>query len=925
MNDIIETDFVSHQSAQVSLTHVKADQKDKRNGVIIGVILALLFFALVPFAKIPLTPYPAFIPAYEAALLIIDIITAVLLIGQYWQLRLPVLLALAGAYLYDAALVIPHGLTFPGVITKTGLLHAGPQTTAYLYEFWHGGFPLIILLYVWLHKYRPTAVSMQNRAMYFMVMCGAIVGATIVLTTIAVNADTLLPSLLMPDATYTAAFLYIVGSVWLMSFAAFVVILRTRRPYSVIDMWLLVVLFSWMVDISLSAILNHARFDVGFYFGRFFGLLSATFILGVMLLETNGLLDIVAVINQRIFDTTLDLILVVDSYGNFLRVSPSAYQVLGYTRRQMAGHSALDFICPEDVETTRNEMKLARYNSQTRNFECRYIHKNGSLVTLWWTGVWSEPEHQFFFIGRDITERIQEQRNLRESEARLSLAAEIAGTGLISANTPTEPGQTDARFNSIYGLAPEVTQITIAEWLKLLHPEDRERVAEGSMKAIFEDETYRGEFRIRRVDNNEIRWVNAVTRVVHDKQGKFARFIGVHIDTTDKQHTEEQLRQSQKMEAIGNLTGGMAHDFNNILGVIIGCLDTALVRSEDDEIKTTLNEAIEAALSASDLTKSLLAFARQQPLKPQKLQINHLISSFVRLLKRTLGENIDIRLNLEESLWPCIVDPVQLESALTNLSTNARDAMQSGGRLIITTANRRLDADYAAMNAEVKPGDYTAIEVSDTGSGMTMEVVQRIFEPFYTTKETGKGTGLGLAMVFGFMKQSNGHISVYSEPGVGTTFRLYFPRVIVKEEEIVTEISPVREITRGNGENVLVVEDNDRLRRVVMIQVRNLGYNPIESNCPAAALEILEKQQVDILFTDIVMPGDIDGLGLAKRALKLWPNVRVLLTSGFPGGVKLDEELENNTVQLLSKPYRTDELAYMLQSVLKRRSAASPL
>lgn len=910
-----ETDLVGRQSTQVSLTHIKADQTDKRMACTVGLVLAIIFAASISFARTPLFPIPAFIPAYEAALFVIDGITAVLLLGQFWHLRLPILLVLAGAYMFDAAMVIPHSLGFPGVITPTGWLSGGPQTTAWMYMFWHGGFPLFLMGYVALGRFWPQPISIAYTYRFFWAMLIGVFSLTVSMTVLAINANDYLPALLIGNV-YGPGFAQVVGTVWALSVLAFMALL-TKRPYSILDLWLLVVMFAWIVDIALSAMLNGARFDLGFYMGRFYGLMSATFILAIMLLETNGLLDMVAIINQRIFDTTQDMILIVDGFGNFIRVSPSCYQIIGYNRRYMAGRNALEFICHEDLEHTRNEMKIARHSRQTRNFECRYQHKNGHLVTLWWTGVWSEPEKQYFFIGRDITERIEQQRSLRESEARLTLAAEIAGTGLVMANTPTEAGLTDARFNAIYGLGPEITHLTVADWLKRVHPEDRDRIGQGVMKAIFEDATYRGEFRIRRADNNEIRWVDAVTRIVRDRNGKFARYIGVHIDTTDKQHTEEQLRQSQKMEAIGNLTGGMAHDFNNILGVIIGCLDTALVQS-DLEVQSILNEAIDAAMSASDLTKSLLAFARQQPLKPQKLQINHLISDFVRLLRRTLGEKIEIKLNLDNDLWPCIVDPVQLESALTNLATNARDAMPNGGRLIITTANRHLDSDYASMNAEVAAGDYTAIEVSDTGSGMTMEVVQRIFEPFYTTKDTGKGTGLGLAMVFGFIKQSNGHVSVYSEPGVGTTFRLYFPRVIISEEDLMVEQNPIRAITRGNGETVLVVEDNDRLRRVVMLQVKNLGYNPIESNGPDAALVLLQKHKVDILFTDIVMPGQMDGLGLAKHALQLWPDVRVLLTSGFPGGVKLDDELENNTVQLLSKPYRTDELAHMLQMVLQR-------
>jgi len=314
--------------------------------------------------------------------------------------------------------------------------------------------------------------------------------------------------------------------------------------------------------------------------------------------------------------------------------------------------------------------------------------------------------------------------------------------------------------------------------------------------------------------------------------------LAIVQDVTERLSVEAQLRQAQKMEAIGNLSGGMAHNFNNMLGVIIGNLDLAAPLIKDNhDVAELVEEAIGAALGSAELTRRLLAFARKQSLRAERIAPNNLISGIVRLLRRTLGENIEIVVDLADDLSPVIADSAQLEASLTNLATNARDAMPNGGQLSIATVNRCLDADYVAANVEATAGDYPAIEVSDTGIGIAPEIAQHIFEPFYTTKDPGKGTGLGLSMVFGFIKQSGGHINVYSEPGVGTTFRLYLPRAAA-ETARSAELQPTPPV-RGGGESVLAVEDNPRLRQVLMRQLSDLGYQPIEADGPVAALAIL--------------------------------------------------------------------------------------
>lgn len=387
-------------------------------------------------------------------------------------------------------------------------------------------------------------------------------------------------------------------------------------------------------------------------------------------------------------------------------------------------------------------------------------------------------------------------------------------------------------------------------------------------------------------------------------------------DITEQRKAEAALHQAQKMEAIGNLTGGMAHDFNNLLGIIIGNLDLLReLQKNDAESEELALHALDAALRGADLTRRLLAFARQQPLQPKQVAVNELVSSITKLLSRTLGEQIEISLKLSADVWPIVVDPAQLDACLTNLATNARDAMPHGGRLTILTSNQSLDADYAAVNADVTPGDYVMIEVSDTGSGMPKAVTARIFEPFYTTKERGKGTGLGLSMVFGFIKQSGGHITVYSETGIGTTFRLYLPRMVQEVASAAEHVSAP--LVRGKGEAVLAVEDNAELRWVVVRQLTELGYRVIEAENAVAAIEVMGQQNVDLLLTDIVMPGGVNGFELANQAQQRRPKLRVLYTSGFPETTLngMDRSLAAGT-HLLSKPYRKEDLAAAVRGAL---------
>ncbi|MCW5771879.1 MAG: response regulator, partial [Rhodospirillaceae bacterium] len=377
-----------------------------------------------------------------------------------------------------------------------------------------------------------------------------------------------------------------------------------------------------------------------------------------------------------------------------------------------------------------------------------------------------------------------------------------------------------------------------------------------------------------------------------------------------------QLHQAQKMEAIGGLTGGIAHDFNNLLTIVIGNLDLLRDRVEHDPAAAArADAALQASLRGAELTRRLLAFARRQPLAPKPTDVNGLVAGMTDLLQQILSETVEIRMMAGADLWPALIDPAQLDSALVNLATNARDAMPQGGKLTIATRNTQLDADYAARVPDVVPGDYVLVEVTDTGSGMSAEALARAFEPFYTTKEAGRGTGLGLSMVYGFVKQSKGHVSIYSELGHGTVVRLYLPRAEAAPAPLAAGAKPPS--APRPGATVLVVEDNPGVLRSVVAQLTALGYTVREADSGPSAVAILADRSaaVDLLFTDIVMPGGMNGADLARAARALRPNLKVLLTSGFPGSAWQDDA-PGKDEHFIGKPYRKDDLAQKLNEIL---------
>jgi PAS domain S-box-containing protein len=398
--------------------------------------------------------------------------------------------------------------------------------------------------------------------------------------------------------------------------------------------------------------------------------------------------------------------------------------------------------------------------------------------------------------------------------------------------------------------------------------------------------------------------------------GRLRGMVFLLEDVSEKVSIERQLRQAQRMEAVGQLTGGLAHDFNNILSVVVGNLDLLIDELSGEKERRVLAEsAMKGAMRGAELVQRLLAFARRQPLAPRPFDLNERLPGLAALLHRTLGERIEVRTVPGEALWPAIADPAQFEDALLNLAINARDAMPNGGTLTIETANVRLDAAYAAANPEAAPGEYVMAAVTDTGTGMPPHVAERAFEPFFTTKETGKGSGLGLSMVYGFVKQSHGHVKIYSEPGHGTSIKIYLPRSGMAAEAPEAEAAQGA-LPRGT-ERVLLVEDNAGVREAAEKTLADLGYRVHATPDAAAAMALLERgEAVDLLFTDLVMPGAMNGRELAVAAVARRPGLKVLLTTGYAEAAVHNGNGSALRAHFIGKPYRKADLARMLRKAL---------
>ncbi len=536
-----------------------------------------------------------------------------------------------------------------------------------------------------------------------------------------------------------------------------------------------------------------------------------------------------------------------------------------------------------------------------------------------WTRT-AQLEHANAALRKEVEERKRAEAQREEREMLLQSAAKISRIGYaVWDEVDRTYASVSEEYAQISGLTVEEFHErypTLADDLAAIHPEDRERYR------AFE-EAYRAnpvstqiEYRFLK-PSGEVVHVRELMQPVRDEDGRLAQSILTFHDITEQKRTEQQLRQSQKMEAVGQLTGGIAHDFNNLLSVIIGNLE--LTQGEIDEgaeAAEWIRTAIEAAERGASLTQRLLAFSRKQALMPVPVDVDALLGNMVDMLRRAIGEQIEIELVRDQDLWKCLVDPNQLENSIVNLAINARDAMPAGGRLSIAASNARINEDCARAPSDLARGDYVLIAVSDRGGGMTDAVRNRVFDPFFTTKEPGSGSGLGLSMVYGFIKQSGGHVSIDSDLGVGTTVQILLPRSL--KEEIPRRVGfGESEIEKAKGEVVLLVEDDPELRSLLVRILRSLNYRVLEADSSARALGLIRSSvEIDLLLTDVVLPEKMSGGDIARAAVRARPDLRVLFMSGYTGDETLQRGQRPEGSGFLQKPFHTADFARELRRAL---------
>ena len=605
-------------------------------------------------------------------------------------------------------------------------------------------------------------------------------------------------------------------------------------------------------------------------------------------------------------DAALPMYLYDSETLRFLEVNDAAVRTYGWSREEFLRKTLLDIRPPEDIPRLR--ALLAGEGPWERVTDgWRHITRDGRLleVEIHSHAVDWEGRAAGLVIVMDVSERLRTARALRESEHLFRLLAEHA-TDMIALHDE------EGRFLYASPAAQAVLGVAPAELLgrdpwQVVHPDDvpAVRAAVERLRAAVDVSDIT--FRVRRPDGS-LSWAETSGRVITgaDPQDP-ARFITVSRDVSDRRRLEAQLLQSQKLEGIGRLAGGIAHDFNNLLTAIIGHADLAAVGlPAGSAAHEDLDEVRKAAERATGLTRQLLAFARRQMIEPRPVQLNELVAGMASMLRRILGESVDLSLRLLDDLWPVQADPTQLEQVVMNLAVNARDAMPRGGRLTVSTANVRMVEGVPPAGGEAPAGEYVQLVVTDTGSGMDAETIRHIFEPFFTTKEVGKGTGLGLATTYGIVKQSGGHISVASSPGRGTTFTLLLPRAGPQAPGADSGAAPAGP---GGGETILLAEDDAQLRRLAVRTLSMAGYQVLEAEDGEDALGVAARHPgpVHLLLTDIVMPR-MGGLALAERLRARNPALRVLFVSGYAREWIEGDDRPAEEVSLLPKPWTTEQL-----------------
>jgi len=622
---------------------------------------------------------------------------------------------------------------------------------------------------------------------------------------------------------------------------------------------------------------------------------------------------------EATLDATHDAILVVDLHGNVIRCNRRCFAMLDFRPDELA-RGGLDLILNklsalrDETQTVRSTKELLSGDPRLEHLDVLYF-KDGRILERY------IAPHQVNgrVVGRvasfrDIGESVRAAEALDQHRAFLEQAQELAHIGSWVADLDgSGHALVSAETHRIFGVMPETFDVTQAAFYERVHPEDRGAVRAAGKAAIAAGQPFDIEHRVMRPDGT-VRWVHERASMVRDVQGRPSRMIGTVQDITERRLLEEQLRQSQKMEAIGRLAGGIAHDLNNALTAIAGYAELALAELKVETIaRADVEEIRRAAERAGSVTRQLLAFSRKQLIEERVFDLNETVAAIARLLSRLLGPDVRVETRVAPQPLSVRADPGQVEQAIINLAVNARDAMPAGGQIALSTAREMVDEALARTHVPMTPGEYAVLSVADTGHGMTAETQARIFEPFFTTKEIGKGTGLGLSMVYGTLKRSGGFIFVDSEVGRGSTFRLYFPAA--QAEARAPEPSAPREERPRGQETLLVVEDETSVRNLIASALKNDGYDLLLAGSAEEALAIVDthKGAIDLLLTDAILPGR-SGVELVGEMAARRPGLRVLMMSGYT-----EDTLSMGTgVGLLQKPFTPRELRQRIREALER-------
>jgi two-component system cell cycle sensor histidine kinase/response regulator CckA len=615
-------------------------------------------------------------------------------------------------------------------------------------------------------------------------------------------------------------------------------------------------------------------------------------------------------------DSAMDGMAIVSPQGAYTYVNAAYARIMGQeTPQTMVGKPWADLHVPSDVRTVESEIREGLLRDG-RWFGPLTIHRDGQPLPMEMS-VTMLPDGGVVTIGRDVSDRQRAEQFREEAEAKYqTLVEQVAAISYIAElGVDGQWLYVSPQVETMFGFRVDDWLAGSRQWMRHVHPEDHQ-VVEAAEAASVRGERFQAEYRVIRKDGRPI-WVSD-TAVVVPGSDSHPLMEGIIVDITERKQFEGQLQQARRMEAVGRLAGGIAHDFNNLLTIIKGYTELASMRAKDlPELKADIERIEDASERASGLVRQLLAFSRRQVLQPKVLDLNGIVVGLDKLLRRLMDEDIEMLTVADKHVGAIKADPGQIEQVIMNLVVNARDAMPDGGRLVVETASVDLDGTYARDHATVRPGRYVMLAVSDTGVGMSAETVAHIFEPFYTTKENGRGTGLGLSTVYGIVKQSGGYVWVYSEPGKGTTFKVYLPCVDEVVDTLPATKVPAPGQARMGTETILLVEDEPDLRELTRTVLASKGYTVVEARNAEEAERLVESQgtKIQLLLTDVIMPG-ISGRELAKRILARNGAMRVLYMSGYTYNVIAQGGTLERGVAFLQKPFTPSGLVEKVREVL---------